>query len=138
MNLSHRIAASTALLLLSGAALAQSSQLPGIPPAPTFTIPAPDCEKPPTTPGLQPDARAIKRWNSTIDAYKKCNADYQKALGESINAYTADVNMMVEAAKKNISDYNAFGAQVRKDNDMDDDEASDGKTVTVPANPGKK
>jgi hypothetical protein len=132
MKVSIRIAATTVLLMAGGAALAQSAeQLPGIPPAPTFTVPAPQCEKPPTTPGLSPDSKAIKRWNKLIEDYKKCMADYQSQLGASINAYTLVVNQMVDVGKKTIADYNAFGAQVRKDNDMDDDD-SDNSNKGVP------
>jgi hypothetical protein len=115
------------LVFASGAAMAQSAPLAGIPPAPVITVPAPTCEQPPTTAGHDPRPDEQKRWNKRIDEYKKCMVAYNKSLSDAINAYTADVNLMVDAAKKSLADYNTYAAAVRKDNDMDDDDDSSKK-----------
>lgn len=127
MKLSSRFAAATALLLLSGTALAQSSPLQGVPPAPVFTVPAPECDRPPTTAGARPTPDESKRWNKQIDAYKKCIVAYHQSLADSAKAYSKVANQLIDSANATMVDFNAYAAQVRKDNDMDDDDDSAAK-----------
>jgi hypothetical protein len=120
MNQTLRIGAIALLASAAGAAFAQNA-VPGVPPAPTITIPPPPCEKPATTAGLDPDARARKRWQTAVEGYKKCVTDYAHDLGEQGKAYNAVANQLIDAGNKTVVDFNAYAAQVRKDNDADDD-----------------
>jgi len=122
-----RLAATSALLVLSSAAFGQAAPLAGVPLAPTFTIPGPTCDKPPTRAGLNPTPAEQKRWNKSIEEYKKCMVAYKDALTESAKGYANDYQQLVDAANKLLSDFNAYAAQVRKDNDMDDDDDSSKK-----------
>jgi hypothetical protein len=123
MKMSPRFAAATALLVLSGTAVAQSSELQGVPPAPVFTVPAPVCDRPPTTAGARPTPDDSKRWNKKIEEYKKCMVAYQQTLGEMAKAYSKDANQLIDTANTTMADFNNYAQQVRKDNDMDDDDA---------------
>jgi hypothetical protein len=136
MNLSTRFAAVTALLLLSGTALAQTAPLQGVPPAPVFTVPAPVCDRPPTTAGARPTPDDSKKWNKKIEDYKKCMVAYQQSLGESAKAYSKVANQLIDTANSTMADFNAYAQQVRKDNDMDDDDDSGGAPPSGTRAPG--
>ncbi len=103
----------------AGVAFGQTA-VPGVPPAPSVNVPPAPCEKPPTTAGLDPSAAQHKRWQKSIEDYKKCVVDYANSVGEQAKAYNVVANQLVEANKKIIDDFNTYAQQVRKDNDADD------------------
>ena len=138
MKMTTRFAAAAAWLLLSGAALAQTAPPPGVPPAPVFTVAPPTCDRPPTTAGARPTPDDSKRWNKTIEEYKKCMVAWQQSVGEAAKAYGKDANQLIDAANTTMAGFNAYAAQVRKDNDMDDEDDSGDSKVTMPTTPGKK
>jgi len=113
-----------ALTLSAMASVGYAQQAPSPPDPATIVIPQPACEKPPTNPGLGATQAEQVRWNKRVNAYGKCIQEYTKNIEATAKQWDAIAQKYIDSSVKAADDFNAYIAQVRKENDEEDPDAT--------------
>jgi hypothetical protein len=114
----------TAALTLGGIASICHSQQTVAPPDPaTLVIPQPDCAQPATRPSLGANGAEQAKWQKRVDTYTKCIKDYVKNNETLARQWDAVAQKYLDSNVKVADTFNAYMAEVRKENDEDDGSA---------------
>lgn len=78
------------------------------PAANAVAVPTMPCEKPPPTPGIEPSAAQLRRFQKQIDSYRICVNEYARAMAAKSNEHADQARAYAAAANGAIADYNSY------------------------------